>query len=80
MSAIKERLIEYIEAYAIAKASSNSILLSLSAGALRQLVDSLDIKEIAQKPTPPSQSSFDDSDFTIPEAPTRPTRSSKRAS
>lgn len=79
MSTIKERLIEHIEAYAIAKTTNNALLLTLSAGALRQLVDSLDIKEYS-KPVTPSESPFDESDFTVPDAPVRSTRVSKKAS
>lgn len=79
MSAIKNQLIEYIEAYAVAKSTNNNLLVTLIAGALRQLVDSLDIKEVVGKKAPlPSGELPGGDDFTTPEV-TRQTRSSKRS-
>lgn len=72
MSTVKEHLIEHIEAYAIAKSSSNNVLIGLSVAALRQLVERLDIKERTEQPV-------EVDDFTTPEVP-RPARSSRKAS
>jgi hypothetical protein len=58
MATIKDRLIEHIEAYSIAKASANAVLVSLSAAALKQLIDGLRIEE-----APPVASD----DFSAPE-------------
>ncbi len=77
MSTIKEHLIEHIEAYAIAKVTNNSILLSLSATSLKQLVEKLDIKEPVDKSEEVSASApFDGGDFSTPQN-SRPARSRK---
>jgi hypothetical protein len=63
MSAIKDQLIEHIEAYAIARTSGNAVLASLSATALNTLLDTLLIHDDASPPeaqTPLAQ---------VPEAP-----------
>jgi hypothetical protein len=63
MSAIKDQLIEHIEAYAIARTSGNAVLASLSATALNTLLDTLLIHDDTSPPelqTPLAQ---------VPEAP-----------
>lgn len=63
MSAIKDQLIEHIEAYAIARTSGNAVLASLSATALNTLLDTLLIHDDTSPPelqTPEAQ---------VPEAP-----------
>jgi hypothetical protein len=58
MSAIKDQLIEHIEAYAIARTSGNAILASLSATALNTLLDTLLIHDDTSPPelqTPEAQ-------------------------
>lgn len=40
----KDRIIDLIEAYAIAKTTANSTLISLSASALKTLLDGVDIQ------------------------------------
>ena len=53
MSAIKDQLIEHIEAYAIARTSGNAVLASLSATALNTLLDTLLIHNDASPPEAP---------------------------
>ena len=50
MSAIKDQLIEHIEAYAIARTSGNAVLVSLSATALNTLLDTVLIHDDASPP------------------------------
>lgn len=53
MSAIKDQLIEHIEAYAIARTSGNAVLASLSATALNTLLNTLLIHDDASPPQAP---------------------------
>lgn len=53
MSAIKDQLIEHIEAYAIARTSGNAVLASLSATALNTLLDTLLIHDETSAPEAP---------------------------
>lgn len=69
MAAIKDQLIEHIDAYAAAKATGNAILSSLSAAALKGLLDSLVISE-----APPVGDGFE-----VPEEPASRSRN-RRAS
>lgn len=61
MRETKERLIELIEAYAIAKTTSNNVLMSLAATATKTFIDSI---EIVQKK---AETTVDSEDFTMPE-------------
>lgn len=71
MAHTKERLIELIEAYAVAKATNNATLTSLAAGALQQILVAVAFVEPAPDPVPTD-------DFSILEdgavAPVRRTR------
>lgn len=52
MENVKEQLIEFIEAYAAAKATSNSMLMKLSASSLKSFLDQLEVKFAS--PVPPN--------------------------
>lgn len=73
MAHTKERLIELIEAYAAAKVSNNTTLVSLVAASLQQMLLSVTFAD------PPSDPVVID-DFTLPdEVPQAPARRTRKA-
>lgn len=71
MAHTKERLVELIEAYAVAKSTTNAALTALAAGALQQILVAVTFLDPPPEPVPTD-------DFVTPEsgpaAPVRRTR------
>lgn len=61
MATTKEQIVEFIEAYAVAKTTGNSFLVNLSASALNQALDRFLPPETKPEPDSPED------DFTIAE-------------